>query len=99
MAPAIALTRAQPNAPRFDIEISRVSKTFGLNGSPLEALRDITLAVEPSEFVTLVGPSGCGKSTLLRLIAGLETADSGDIKVGGRPVRGPGLDRGMVFQD
>jgi ABC-type nitrate/sulfonate/bicarbonate transport system ATPase subunit len=99
MAPAIALTRAQSNASLFDIEISGVSKSFALNGSRVEALRDITLAVESGAFVTLVGPSGCGKSTLLRLIAGLEAADGGHISVGGRPVRGPGLDRGMVFQD
>jgi ABC-type nitrate/sulfonate/bicarbonate transport system ATPase subunit len=99
MAPAIALTRAQSNASPFDIEISRVSKSFALNGSRVEALRDITLAIEPGAFVTLVGPSGCGKSTLLRLIAGLENPEGGDISVGGRPVHGPGLDRGMVFQD
>jgi sulfonate transport system ATP-binding protein len=46
-----------------------------------------------------VGPSGCGKSTLLRLISGLDIADNGHIRVRGRPVSGPGLDRGMVFQD
>jgi len=99
MAPAIALTRVQSNPSPADIAVSRVSKSFALNGNRVEALRDVTLAVEPGAFVTLVGPSGCGKSTLLRLIAGLETADDGGISVGGRPVRGPGLDRGMVFQD
>jgi sulfonate transport system ATP-binding protein len=99
MAPAIALSRVQSNVSPADIAISRVSKSFALNGSRVEALRDVTLAVEPGAFVTLVGPSGCGKSTLLRLVAGLETPDGGDISVGGRPVRGPGLDRGMVFQD
>jgi sulfonate transport system ATP-binding protein len=99
MAPAIALNHAQSSASAFDIEISRVSKFFALGANRVEALRDITLAVEPGAFVTLVGRSGCGKSTLLRLVAGLEIADGGDIRVGGRPVRGPGLDRGMVFQD
>jgi sulfonate transport system ATP-binding protein len=86
-------------APLRGIEIARVSKSFAVNGERVEALRDISLRVEPGAFVSLVGPSGCGKSTLLRLIAGLDTADSGAISVGGRPVRRPGLDRGMVFQD
>jgi ABC-type nitrate/sulfonate/bicarbonate transport system ATPase subunit len=99
MAPAIALTRAQSTGSAFDIEISRVSKSFALNGSRVEALRDVTLAVEQGAFVALVGPSGCGKSTLLRLVAGLETPDGGDVYVGGGRVRGPGLDRGMVFHD
>lgn len=97
MAHAIAMTQAQ-SAPS-GIDIRHVSKSFALNGADVEALRDVSLAVEPGAFVTLVGPSGCGKSTLLRMIAGLETADRGDIGIGGRPVRGPGLDRGMVFQD
>ena len=91
----------EPSAPPAlpGIEIARVSMSFEVNGGRIEALRDITLAVEPGAFVSLVGPSGCGKSTLLRLIAGLDTADSGAISVGDRSVRGPGLDRGMVFQD
>jgi sulfonate transport system ATP-binding protein len=68
-------------------------------GQELLALSHISFAVPPGQFVAIVGPSGCGKSTLLRLVAGLETPDGGDVRVGGRPVRGPGLDRGMVFQD
>ncbi|WP_051013826.1 ABC transporter ATP-binding protein [Pararhodospirillum photometricum] len=62
-------------------------------------LRDIHLAARPGEFVCLLGPSGCGKSTLLRLLAGLERPDRGRILVDGRPIKGPGLDRAVVFQD
>ena len=94
MAQAVAVNPASSA-----IDINHVSKSFLVNGTRVEALRDINLIVERGAFVSLVGPSGCGKSTLLRLIAGLDTADGGSIHVGDRPVRGPGLDRGMVFQD
>jgi NitT/TauT family transport system ATP-binding protein len=64
-----------------------------------EALRNANLTIHKGEFVCLIGTSGCGKSTLLRMIAGFETATSGQITMQGRPVTGPGPDRGMVFQD
>ena len=64
----------------------------------LKVLEDIALSVAPGEFVSLVGPSGCGKTTFLRIIAGLEFADRGDIRIDGRRVEQPGTDRGFVFQ-
>jgi len=59
----------------------------------------MSLEVARGELVCLVGPSGCGKTTLLYLIAGLERPDSGEVRVHGRPVRGPGPDRGVMFQE
>jgi nitrate/nitrite transport system ATP-binding protein len=59
----------------------------------------LNLGVERGEFVTLIGHSGCGKSTLLNLIAGLDEPSEGHVFVGGMPVRGPGLSRGVIFQN
>ncbi|MBO3746433.1 ABC transporter ATP-binding protein [Streptosporangiaceae bacterium NEAU-GS5] len=82
------------------IEIRNVRKAFEVRGvgRPFVAVEDVTLDVAAGEFLTLVGPSGCGKSTLLDLIAGLTSPTSGAILVGGTPISGPGLDRGIVFQ-
>jgi NitT/TauT family transport system ATP-binding protein len=80
------------------LEITRVSKTFpGANGGTV-ALQATDLSVQENDFITILGPSGCGKSTLLRMVAGLDTPTAGSIELDGRPVRGPGADRGMVFQ-
>lgn len=62
-------------------------------------LKDINMEVDAGEFVCLLGQSGCGKSTFLRLLAGLERPTSGEILLGGTPVKEAGLDRGVVFQD
>ncbi|MBI1802334.1 MAG: ABC transporter ATP-binding protein, partial [Chloroflexi bacterium] len=59
---------------------------------------DLSLDVADSEFISIVGPSGCGKSTLLRVVAGLVRPTTGDVRLDGRRVEGPGADRGMVFQ-
>ncbi|WP_326542388.1 ABC transporter ATP-binding protein [Pseudorhodoferax sp.] len=67
-------------------------------GAQVTAVRDLDLQVEPGEFVAVVGPSGCGKTTLLNMIAGFLPASGGQILVDGHPVRGPGPDRGVVFQ-
>jgi NitT/TauT family transport system ATP-binding protein len=67
-------------------------------GRPVLALEDVSLKVHPREFVALLGPSGCGKSTLLYLIGGFLPTETGKILVDGRPVTGPGPDRGIVFQ-
>jgi NitT/TauT family transport system ATP-binding protein len=65
----------------------------------LTALKDINLTIYKGEFVCLLGPSGCGKTTFINAISGLVPPWEGSIEVDGRPVTGPGPDRGMVFQD
>lgn len=69
------------------------------SGEPLLALDKINLEVKPGEFLCIVGPSGCGKSTLLHLIAGLHPQTSGSVLVDGKPVKGAGTDRILIFQD
>ena len=80
------------------IEIRRANKLFDTGGRRIAALENVDLDIRANEFVTLVGASGCGKSTLLRSIGGLEDLSSGEIRVDGRPVSGPGAERAMVFQ-
>ena len=80
------------------ITFDNVGKVFRARGAAVTALDGITFDVPAGEFLALVGPSGCGKSTLLDLLGGLATPTSGRILVDGNPVTGPGLDRGVVFQ-
>jgi ABC-type nitrate/sulfonate/bicarbonate transport system ATPase subunit len=80
------------------IDLSSVTKRFQTGSSTVTALDNVSLSVQEQEIVTLVGASGCGKSTLLNLIAGFETPTVGNILVDGQPVKGPGPDRGVVFQ-
>jgi sulfonate transport system ATP-binding protein len=81
------------------LAIEHVSKSFELKTGPLLVLDDISLTVEPGEFVAIVGGSGCGKSTLLRLLAGLDPDYEGRLLHDGAPIVGTGLQRGLVFQD
>ncbi|MCC6777192.1 MAG: ABC transporter ATP-binding protein [Hyphomicrobiales bacterium] len=81
------------------IEVQGVSKQFDQAGSPVQALAALDLAVKEGEFVSIVGPSGCGKSTLLYMLGGFIPASSGRMLVDSRPVTGPGVDRGVVFQE
>jgi sulfonate transport system ATP-binding protein len=81
------------------IEIIDVHKQFTVENETLNVLRGLSLTIAPGEFVSIVGLSGCGKSTLLRLLIGLDREYEGEIRIGGEPVRGPSLDRGIVFQE
>lgn len=81
------------------LRVEGLGKSFtGQDGREVVALRDIDVTTHRREFLCVVGPSGCGKSTFIRILAGLETATAGAVLIDGRPVAGPGADRGMVFQ-
>ena len=81
------------------IEISSISKTFGRGPSARHVLERASLSVEQGEFVSIVGFMGCGKSTFLNIVAGLVTADAGEIRFGGEPARGMRHDASIVFQN
>jgi NitT/TauT family transport system ATP-binding protein len=83
------------------LRLRNVSKSFAAprTGKLTLAVSDVSLDVQPGEFVCVVGPSGCGKSTVMNMIAGLDTPSEGTIEVDGKPIAGPGADRGVMFQD
>jgi NitT/TauT family transport system ATP-binding protein/sulfonate transport system ATP-binding protein len=83
-----------------EITVDSVFKSFSHpDGSEISALSGVSLSVAPEEFVSLIGPSGCGKSTLLRLIAGLDRASRGSLRLDGTEISGPSAERGLVFQN
>lgn len=81
------------------LSIQNVNKSFTVDGQKVDVLKDINLEIQEGEFIAIVGHSGCGKSTLLKIIAGLEKNDTGLVTVDGKEVNGPGMDRGMIFQE
>lgn len=80
------------------VNIQNVDKIYSVHDGELVALKDVEVTVGGGEFVSILGPSGCGKSTLLRCVAGLDRPTKGSITFGGKPVDGPPLDMGFVFQ-
>src|SRR5512135_1336929 len=80
------------------LTVNHLEKVFASGKGETVALHDINFITHRREFLCVVGPSGCGKSTLVRILAGLEEKTAGDVLLEGKPVTGPGKDRGMVFQ-
>jgi len=83
----------------MQIRFESVNKTFRGRSGPVTALCDIDLTIEESEFVCLLGPSGCGKSTLCNMLAGFDAPTGGRVTIDGEIVRGPSLQRVMMFQE
>jgi NitT/TauT family transport system ATP-binding protein len=80
------------------LQMRSIGMRYGEGAQAVQALSAIDLDIEEHEFVTIVGPSGCGKSTLLYLVGGFLHPSSGSLCLRGRPITGPGPDRGIVFQ-
>jgi len=80
------------------LRVNALNKFFQSGRQTITALRNISFQTHRREFLCIIGPSGCGKSTLVRILAGLETQSDGEVLLDGRPVSGPGRERGMVFQ-
>jgi NitT/TauT family transport system ATP-binding protein len=82
------------------LSLEGVSKSFVTAADDrIPALEDVSFDIGAGEFVCLIGPSGCGKSTILNLLAGLDAPDEGELLLDGRPIREPGPDRALLFQD
>ncbi|WP_368429322.1 ABC transporter ATP-binding protein [Sulfuricaulis sp.] len=87
-----------PAAATICLDLKGISKSYGTGAQRTEVLKDINLQIKEGEFVAIVGFSGSGKTTLVSLMAGLLQADEGEVLRNGKPIDGPGPDRGVVFQ-
>ena len=98
-APAVAERFAALKRRPVVLEVRDLGKTFEAHEGTVTALQGLSFSVHRREFMCVIGQSGCGKSTLIRILSGLEHPTSGELLLDGRPVHGPGPDRGMVFQN
>ncbi|OIQ50907.1 Bicarbonate transport ATP-binding protein CmpD [Pseudodesulfovibrio hydrargyri] len=97
-APEVASRFASIKERPVVMTVDHLGKVFPSPQGEVTALKDVCFDVHRREFISVIGSSGCGKSTLVRILAGLETPTSGQVLLDGKPIEGPGADRGMVFQ-
>jgi NitT/TauT family transport system ATP-binding protein len=98
LAPDVRARFDRLRAREVILKVDHVTKVFETRNGRTVALNDINFETHRREFLCVVGPSGCGKSTLVRILAGLDRQSAGEVRLAGKPVTGPGADRGMVFQ-
>jgi len=84
---------------RYALNIQSLNKVFTTQTEQVIALKDVNLQIKQGEFITVKGPSGCGKSTLLKIIAGLDTTYKGSVELDQKPIKGPSLEKGFIFQE
>ena len=92
-------TTLTKQAEKATVELISVTRGYGERWDREEVISNFDLIVNPGELTVLVGPSGCGKTTLVNLVAGFDTPESGEIRINGEPITGPGHDRMVVFQE
>ncbi len=94
------MTASTPAASGDRIVFDRVSVEFtGNHGQALRVLDEVSFGIRDREFISIIGPSGCGKTTLMNLAAGFVEPSDGGVTLDGRPIRGPGPERGVIFQE
>ncbi|MBL8384748.1 MAG: ABC transporter ATP-binding protein [Burkholderiales bacterium] len=86
-------------APAPRIAFDRVSVRFATAHGPLQVVEDVSFTVADREFVSIIGPSGCGKTTMMNIVAGFVAPTAGSVTLDGKPVGGPGPERGVIFQE
>jgi NitT/TauT family transport system ATP-binding protein len=96
--PEVAARFARIYARPVILEVDQLSRRFDGEQGEVVALHEVSFRTHRRELMCVIGPSGCGKSTLARVLAGLDPPSAGQVLLDGQPVRGPGPDRGMVFQ-
>ena len=81
------------------ISFDRVSVEFETAAGPLSVVEDVSFAIANGEFVSIIGPSGCGKTTMMNIVAGFMQPTGGTVLLDGKPIEGPGPERGVIFQE
>jgi NitT/TauT family transport system ATP-binding protein len=92
-------TAAAASAAPVRVAFDRVAVEFPTDQGPMRVLDEVSFDIREGEFVSIIGPSGCGKTTLMNLLGGFVKPSAGQVLLDGRPVRGPGPDRGVIFQE